>query len=194
MSEDASEAQLRGLIAQRNSKAATILQWKGKNVTVFLRSGDSEIPWPNSTIVADCNQFYVSVQAVLHEPPTSFPLSRVEINFDNLRQMLQLEITDLKRNPWNVELEKHTRQIVGYSMTHEGRLLLRHLLIRGAIECSTPFMPEISMDTQNREMQTAVSNGLANRQQESGGLQRTFYVVNPQFQPVLQRVLPDILG
>ena len=106
---------------------------------------------------------------------------------------MQLEITDLKRNPWNVELGKHARQIIGYSMTHEGRLLLRYLLIQGRIECSTPFMHEISMDTQNREMQTAVSNGLISRQQESGGLQRTFYVGNPQFWPVLQKVLPDIL-
>lgn len=193
VSEDASEAQLRELIAQRNSKATTILEWKGKNVTVFLRSGDSEIPLPNSTIVADCNQFYVSVKTVMHEPPTSFPLSRVEINFDNLRHRLQLEITDLSRNPWNVELEKHARQIVGYSMTHEGRLLLMHLLVRGKIECSTPFMPEISMDTQNREMDTAVSHGLISREQESENLHRTFYVANPQYWPVLQKVLPDIL-
>lgn len=41
---DASEDQFRELIAQRNSKAALVLQWKGKNVTVFTRMGDSEFP------------------------------------------------------------------------------------------------------------------------------------------------------
>lgn len=192
-SNEASEAQFEELIAQRNSKAARILRWKGKQVTVFLRSGDSEVPWPNGTIVTDCNQFYMSLQAVPYEPATSFPLSRVEINFDNLRHTLQLEISDLSRNPWEIELEKHARQIVGYSLTDEGRLLLRHLMIHGRIECSSSFVPEISIDTQNREMQTAVTHGLITRQQESGGLQRTFYVVNSQFWPALQKIVPNIV-
>ncbi|MCU1272395.1 MAG: putative transcriptional regulator [Acidobacteriaceae bacterium] len=193
VTEDASEEQLSELIAQRNSKTATILRWKGKNVTVFLRSGDSEAAWPNSTIVVDCNQFYVSLQTVPHEPATSFPLSRVEINFDHARYRLQLEIADVSRNAWKVELERHARQIVGYSMTHEGRLLLRYLLIHGKGECSTPFMPEISMDTQNREMEIAVKNGLVERRLQKDTIPHSIYIVEAQYQLVLQKVLPDIL-
>src|SRR6266849_2618010 len=75
---ESSEEQFSELIAQRNSKAARILQSKGKNVTVFVRTGDSEIPWPTSTILVDCNHFYVTLKKFDHEPPHSFPLSRVE--------------------------------------------------------------------------------------------------------------------
>src|SRR4029077_13133980 len=80
---DASEDQFSELIAQRNSKTALLLQSKGQNVTVFTRTGDSEIAWPKDTTLVDCNQFYVTLRRFLHEPPRSFPLSRVEINFDN---------------------------------------------------------------------------------------------------------------
>lgn len=193
-SNDSSEAQLNELIAQRNSKTATILQWKGKSVSVFVRGNDSEVPWPNSTIITDCNQFFVSIQAVATAPATSFPLSRVEINFDNLRQRLQLEITDLTRNLWNVELEKHVRQVVCHSMTYEGQLLLRHLLMRGKAECSSPFVPEISMDTQNREMNIAVDGGLIERKLLQDTVPHSNYVVNQQYWPVLQKVLPEILS
>lgn len=58
---DASEEQFAQLIAQRNSKAAFLLGWKGKNVTVFTRMGDDELAWPNDTCLVDCNQFYVSL-------------------------------------------------------------------------------------------------------------------------------------
>jgi len=128
---EASEEQFSELIAQRNSKAALILRWKGKNVTAFTRTGDSEIAWPNSTILVDCNQFYVTLQRFIHEPPSSFPLSRVEINFDNLKSRLQLEVSEVRRNAWNVELERQVQQLVGYEMTHEGQLLLNHLLRLG---------------------------------------------------------------
>lgn len=91
---EASEEQFAELIARHNSKAARILGWKGRNITVMNRTGRpySESQWPNSTVLIDCNQFYVTLQAVMHEPPSSFSLSRVEINFDNMRQRLQLEI------------------------------------------------------------------------------------------------------
>jgi Putative DNA-binding domain len=96
---EASEQQFDELITQRNSKAAKILAWKGKTITV-------DIPLPpnasnleyrvtnkfNASVVTECTSFYVSLQPSPTEPPTSFSLSRVEILFDNLRQRLQLEI------------------------------------------------------------------------------------------------------
>ncbi len=53
---------------------------------MFIRTGDSEIPWPTTTVLVACNQFYVTIKRFDHEPAHSFPLSRVEINFDNLRK------------------------------------------------------------------------------------------------------------
>lgn len=191
---DASEQQFDELIAQRNSKAARILQWKSKNITVFVRTADSEIPWPKSTTLVDCDQFYVTIQAVLHEPPSSFPLSRVEINFDNLRKTLQLEISDPNRNAWDVELERSVRQVLGHMMTHGGRILLSWLLKQGKIECQQQFMQEFSVDVQFQQMEIAVQQGIVRREQEQGGLFRTYYVVNPELLPVVKRVLPEFLS
>jgi hypothetical protein len=185
---ESSEEQFSELIAQRNSKTALLLQSKGKNVT-----GDSEIPWPTSTVLVACNQFYVTLKRLDHEPQHSFPLSRVEINFDNLRNTLQLEISDPNRNGWNVQLERQVHQIVDYEMTHEGQLLLNYLLRVGKVECPIQFLPEISLDTQNRQMDIAVKRGMVRREQESGGLRHTYYIVNPEYGPALKKVLPEVL-
>ncbi|HXX72466.1 MAG TPA: ATP-binding protein [Candidatus Acidoferrales bacterium] len=193
---DASEEQFAELIAQRNSKAGRILQYKGKPVTVFVRSEEKEVPWPKSTTLVDCDQFYVTIQAVVHEPASSFPLSRVEINFDNLRKTLQLEITDPSRNAWEVELELSARMVLGNMMTHGGRILLGWLLKQERIECQVQFMPEFSLNTQNEQMEIAVKQGLVRRSYErSGGVQPLcFYVFNSEYLPVLKRVLPEFLG
>lgn len=191
---DASEAQFSELIAQRDSKAALILRWKGQNISVFSRSGDSEVAWPHDTSLVDCNQFYVTLRRFLHEPPRSFPLSLVEINFDNLKNRLQLEVSDISRNTWDVELEQHVLQLVGYEMTHDGQILLSHLLRLGKIECPRQFIPEISLDVQNKQMEIAVKNGMVLSEQEQGGQQRTYYWVNPEFRPALKKVLPEVLA
>jgi hypothetical protein len=94
---EASESQFEELVAQRNSKASLILKWKGKNVTVLNRMapghpwGATESVWPDTTVVVECNQFYLTLQAGA-TPPNSFPLGRVDISFDNSRSRLQLEI------------------------------------------------------------------------------------------------------
>jgi hypothetical protein len=96
---EASEQQFAELIAQRNSKAARILSWKGQTITVVIPVAESaqlqESTYAHrfaAPVVIDCNEFYVTLQPAPTEPPTSFPLSRVTILFDNLRQRLQLEI------------------------------------------------------------------------------------------------------
>jgi hypothetical protein len=189
---DASEDQFAELIAQRNSKTALLLQSKGKSVTVFIRTEDSEIPWPTSTVLVACNQFYVTLKKFDHEPPHSFPLSRVEINFDNLRNTLQLEISDPNRNAWNVQLERKVHQIVGFEMTHEGQLLLNYLLSVGTADSQRQFLSEISLDTQHKQMDIAVKHGMVRREQSRGRLQN-FYAVNPEFAAALKKVLPEIL-
>jgi hypothetical protein len=96
---EASEDQFAELVAQRNSKAALILQSKGENVTVVsllpdgrIASGAMSRRWPDTTVVVNCNQFYVTLQWSPTGVAESFPLSRVEVNRDNLRSRLQLEI------------------------------------------------------------------------------------------------------
>jgi hypothetical protein len=96
---EASELEFDNLIAQRSSKAARILAWKGKTISIVIPipPSASHLEFAqtnkfNTSVVTECNEFYVSLQPSPTEPPTSFPLSRVEILFDNLRQRLQLEI------------------------------------------------------------------------------------------------------
>ncbi len=189
---ESSEEQFSELIAQRNSKTALLLQSKGKNVTVFIRTGDSEIPWPTSTVLVECNQFYVTLKKFDHEPAHSFPLSRVEISFDNLKNTLQLEISDPNRNAWNVQLERQVHQIVGFEMTHEGQLLLNYLLGVGKAESQRQFLPEISLDTQHKQMDIAVKRGMVRREQDRGRL-HNYYVMNSEFALALKKVLPEIL-
>jgi len=183
---DASEEQFAELIAQRNSKAAFLLQWTGKNLTVFTRMGDDESAWPNDTCLVDCNQFYVSLQRYLHEPPLSFPLSRVEINFDNMKRRPQLEISDVIRNAWTVEVERTVHRMLTQVMSRDGLLLLNQLLKVGKVE------PEMSSDAQ-QQMDLAAKHGLVRREQEPGGSQRTFYLVNPDYDAVLKKLVTQLL-
>jgi predicted HTH transcriptional regulator len=94
----ASQSQFNNLIAQRNSKTAEILKWKGKNVTVeiinieelrrFNRVNNS---YPR--LVYDCNQFFVTLEEHNGNPRlTSISLRRVEICYDHIRPSLTLEI------------------------------------------------------------------------------------------------------
>jgi Putative DNA-binding domain len=96
---EASEEQFAELVAQRNSKAALILESKGKSVTVVsllpdghIATGEMGRRWADATVVVDCNQFYLTLLASPTGVPESFPLSRVEVSRDNLRSRLQLEI------------------------------------------------------------------------------------------------------
>jgi hypothetical protein len=189
---ESSEEQFSELIAQRNSKTALLLQSKGKSVTVFIRTEDSEIPWPISTVLVACNQFYVTLKKFDHEPAHSFPLSRVEISFDNLRNTLQLEISDRNRNAWNVQIERDVHQIVGFEMTREGQIVLKHLLTVGKAEFGRQLVQEVSLETQNEQMQIAVKRGLIQVEQDSKRI-HTFYIVNQEYAVALKKVLPEVL-
>jgi len=94
---EASEEQFAELIARRNSKADRILSFKGKGLTVVNRlerlgQPAYESQWPDATVV-DCNQFWLTLENPTGKDRHSFPLSRVELNFDNARNRLLLEIT-----------------------------------------------------------------------------------------------------
>jgi hypothetical protein len=58
--QEASEDQYKLLIAQRQSKAREILQWKGRNVAMTLYAMGNK--YGGSVLVADCNQFFVTLE------------------------------------------------------------------------------------------------------------------------------------
>lgn len=96
-------------------------------------------------------------------------------------------------NSFAEERFRHVRQVVRDTMTLNGQQLVRWLLLHGRIECTQPFMPEISLETQNRQMEIAVQAGVVQRVEERGSVLRTYYVVNPELKLALERVLSEIL-
>ncbi len=78
-----------------DEKVAAILSHKGKTVTVMNhpKSGryqGSDSYWPYETIVADCNSLFVTLKDSAGE--YSFPLDQVDVNFDNEKKRLRLQI------------------------------------------------------------------------------------------------------
>jgi Putative DNA-binding domain len=94
---EASKAQLDTLVAMRINKVYRLTQSIGKQVTVinlsllgngtFMRGN-----WGTVPVILDCNEFWVTLQSP-GAKPQSFALRDVELNFDNQRDRLQLEIT-----------------------------------------------------------------------------------------------------
>jgi hypothetical protein len=92
---------------------------------------------------------------------------------------LNTRIAELSRNPYSEDLERPTRQIID-QMTHEGHLLLRHLLMHQPIEVGRPFMPEISVERQNAQMAVAFKSGIVRHDEKrQGAMVWTYHVVTP---------------
>ncbi len=94
---EASEKEFEELIARRNSVTDRILAYKGKQVTVINsprnnpRAGESM--WPGNTTVYDCDQFCVTLATGTQpQDRQTFPLSQVDISFDNSINRLLLKI------------------------------------------------------------------------------------------------------
>jgi hypothetical protein len=98
------------------------------------------------------------------------------------------------QNSFGEERVRHVRQVVRETMTLNGQHLLRWLLLHGRIECTRQFIPEISLETQNREIEIAVQAGIVQRVEERVSTLRTYYVVNPELKAALEKVLSEILG
>ena len=93
---DASEEQLENLISSRSGKVYQISRYTGKEVTIVVCLVDSHQlvsrnP-PIGGIVIDCNEFWVTLQSPQGSKKDSHPLKDVDLNYDNGRQRLQLEI------------------------------------------------------------------------------------------------------
>jgi schlafen family protein len=85
---NSSKEQFDRLIAERNSKAYKILEWKGKTVRVgIIRAGDMNPMGYSQAVVLDCNQFYVTLDG---NGRYAVPLDRVELSFDHEGNPLEL--------------------------------------------------------------------------------------------------------
>lgn len=97
---DASEAHIEEFIARRSSKVSEILKWKGKRIFLTLFRPEVERLRLGPTIgdydalLVDCTQHYVTVnyQNGGNNWTPSYPLSRVEISFENGTKRLALEV------------------------------------------------------------------------------------------------------
>ncbi len=110
---EASEEQFAALIAERNAKVYEIRQWIGKTVDVAYHKGLAahRTTVPRFGVVVDVSQFYVLLrtfeknaettrqqfhlgESAAKGRPSSAPLSRVEISYNQKEEMLRLEIRD----------------------------------------------------------------------------------------------------
>jgi hypothetical protein len=85
----ASEPQFQSLIAQRQSKAYEILKHKGEKVTIVYR-GDRRFPNKTGGLIEGWNQFYATYLSSSNR--VSAPLSWIELSYDHVLSMLQIEI------------------------------------------------------------------------------------------------------
>lgn len=103
---------------------------------------------------------------------------------------LNERIIALSRKQYPEDLESTARQVLQHQMTRQGRHVLRHLLLYEPVEIGTLSFPEIPQDRQYAEIEIAMRGGLIrHREDRQGALLRTYWVINPQFRPVLENVL-----
>jgi len=62
----------------------------------------------------------------------------------------------------------------------------------GKAEFGRQLVQEVSLETQNKQMQIAVKRGLIQVEQDSKRI-HTFYVVNQEYAVALKKVLPEVL-
>jgi predicted HTH transcriptional regulator len=98
----ASEKQFEELVAMRNSKAAQILKWKNRTITLDRLNSPQQTPMlgrlgsSQRKIVRECNEFYVTLdEANAPDNLESFPLRRTQLNFDHANKCLKLELDAL---------------------------------------------------------------------------------------------------
>ena len=87
------------------------------------------------------------------------------------------------------ELERITRHVLEREMTRDGNHILRHLLIHEPIEVGRPLVPEIPQDRAYGQIAIAMQHSLVQHREDRGAVLRTYWIINPQFRPVLEELL-----
>ncbi len=88
----ASEFQYSEMLAQRQSKPYEILKWKERDVSIEQTYVGRTTKYPSVAKVVGCNGFYVTL--LRGQNFVSFPLSRIDISYDDVEDRLKLEIRE----------------------------------------------------------------------------------------------------
>ena len=106
---------------------------------------------------------------------------------------LNQRISELLRRPYSEDLENVAKCVLN-QMTHSGHLWLRHLLMHEPIELGRPFIPGIDIEAQNQQMSIAYKGGIIRHDEKrQGAMVWTYFIVTPQFRPVLENILYEYL-
>lgn len=95
---EASERNIQLFITQRNSKAAEILKWKGREVTVHLiqpervRTVQERIAESRDVTIVDCNEHWMTLSRATSVQKFAVSLKQVELSYDTERNRLIIEI------------------------------------------------------------------------------------------------------
>ena len=85
--------------------------------------------------------------------------------------------------------EERVKQLLDQMMTLEGRHVLHHLMIKEPVEVGRTIAPGIPGERQNEQLGIAMQQGVVRHQEEGQGLRRYYWVISPQFRPVLEDLL-----
>lgn len=103
---------------------------------------------------------------------------------------LQQRVAELTRRPYSEDLQRIAEQVLDSEMTLEGRHLLRHLMVHEPIEVGRLFLPEIPEQRQSIQLAIAMQRGIVrHKESRQGALLRTYWIISPQFRPLLEYVL-----
>jgi Putative DNA-binding domain len=92
-SPEASREQFHELISRRNSKVSRILEYRGKVISAANLDRNGMLSeWGGTITIHYCDQFYVTIGSTVDSERHSFPLSDVEISFDDARDRLLLRV------------------------------------------------------------------------------------------------------
>ena len=151
--------------------------------------------------MADC-AMYTSKNAGgnrVSRVPTSVPettpeSTNKEIKGSNAEKNAEIaalneRILQLSRKPYKEALTRIVQQLLDQMMTLEGRHVLHHLMIKEPVEVGRTIAPGIPGERQNEQLGIAMQQGVVRHQEEGQGLRRYYWVISPQFRPVLEDLL-----
>lgn len=109
----ASREQFERVISQRSGKTYEILKWRGKGVTLtqipreHMLHGSTQWAYEKQMLVNvhDCNLHYVTLGGPTDPRHViSYPLSLIELNYDNPKERLELRLLEGTLPPWPVSI------------------------------------------------------------------------------------------
>jgi hypothetical protein len=106
-------------------------------------------------------------------------------------EKLRNENAALKRKPYLEALGRQCRDMLA-QLSPEGKELLRHLIVNGAVEKGRRFSQSIAPDIQDTQLGMALATGILTIKvtaSPTGRVQRQEYAFNPVFIPVLEDLL-----